>query len=210
MADVKNIKVDRMRYTKNKLSSTLAYVAIIFNVLYFVSIYSSNIGNYYYNMSMGLSVLCNLVFLLAAFLCSEGIKNYNIGYAYFLIILSVVQVARIFGIPKRAHGTIITLVEEEVKVTIIATGFDKTNFETFAEEKPKKAEQPVRPLIGHERLDNLFANAMEKEEQSKTDYQARPQPQQTFVQPKQNDPFATRIQPREDDDIPPFLRKLRK
>ena len=116
MADVKNIKVDRMRYTKNKLSSTLAYVAIIFNVLYFVSIYSSNIGNYYYNMSMGLSVLCNLVFLLAAFLCSEGIKNYNIGYAYFLIILSVVQVARIFGIPKRAHGTIITLVEEEVKV----------------------------------------------------------------------------------------------
>ncbi|MBR2372575.1 MAG: hypothetical protein IKA90_06865, partial [Clostridia bacterium] len=100
--------------------------------------------------------------------------------------------------------------EEEVKVTIIATGFDKTNFETFAEEKPKKAEQPVRPLIGHERLDNLFANAMEKEEQAKTDYQARPQPQQTFVQPKQNDPFATRIQPREDDDIPPFLRKLRK
>ena len=100
--------------------------------------------------------------------------------------------------------------EEEVKVTIIATGFDKSNFETFAEEKPKKAEQPARPLIGHERLDNLFANAMQKEEQPKIDYQARPQPQQTFVQPKQNDPFATRIQPREDDDIPPFLRKLRK
>ncbi|MBR2302210.1 MAG: cell division protein FtsZ [Clostridia bacterium] len=100
--------------------------------------------------------------------------------------------------------------EEEVKVTIIATGFDKTSFETFAEEKPKKQDPYVRP-IGNDRLDSLFANAMQKEEQPKTDYQARPQPaQETFVQPKQNDPFATRIQPREDDDIPPFLRKLRK
>ena len=116
MSDIKNIKVDRMRYTKNKLSSTLAYVAIVFNVLYFVSIYSSNIGNYYYNISMGLSVLCNLVFLLSAFLCSEGIKNYKIGYAYFLIILSVIQVARIFGIPKRAHEAIITLVDGDVNV----------------------------------------------------------------------------------------------
>lgn len=116
MSDIKNIKIDRMRYTKNKLSSTLAYVAIVFNVLYFVSIYSSNIGNYYYNMSMGFSVLCNLVFLLAAFLCSEGIKNYNIGYAYFLILLSFVQVARIFGIPRRAHSAVITLVDGEVNV----------------------------------------------------------------------------------------------
>lgn len=116
MTDIKNIKVDRMRYTKNKLSSTLAYVAIVFNVLYFVSIYASNVGNYYYNISMGLSVLCNLVFLLSAFLCSEGIKNYKIGYAYFLIILSAVQVARIFGIPKRAHGAMIKLAYAEVNV----------------------------------------------------------------------------------------------
>jgi len=116
MTDIKNIKVDRMRYTKNKLSSTLAYVAIVFNVLYFVSIYASNVGNYYYNISMGLSVLCNLVFLLSAFLCSEGIKNYKIGYAYFLIILSAVQVARIFGIPKRAHGAMIKLADAEVNV----------------------------------------------------------------------------------------------
>lgn len=116
MSDIKNIKIDRMRYTKNKLSANLALIAIVFNVLYFVSIYSSNIGNYYYNISMGLSVLCNLVFLLAAFLCSEGIKNYNIGYAYFLILLCGVQVARIFGIPRRAHDAIITLVDGEVNV----------------------------------------------------------------------------------------------
>lgn len=116
MTDIKNIKVDRMRYTKNKLSSNLALIAIVFNVLYFVSIYASNVGNYYYNISMGLSVLCNLIFLLAAFLCSEGIKNYKIGYAYFLILLSFIQAVRIFGIPRRAHAAIITLVEGEVNV----------------------------------------------------------------------------------------------
>ena len=98
--------------------------------------------------------------------------------------------------------------EEEVRVTIIATGFDKGHFESFADEK-KKQEQNSKPFFGHERLDNLFAPAVKKEE-PKIDYQARPQPVQTFAQPKQDDPFATRIQPREDNDIPPFLRKLRK
>ena len=83
--------------------------------------------------------------------------------------------------------------------------------ELVIKEKPKKQDPYVRPPMGNDRLDSLFANAMQKEEQPKTDYQARPQPaQETFVQPKQNDPFSTRIQPREDDDIPPFLRKLRK
>ena len=98
--------------------------------------------------------------------------------------------------------------EEEVRVTIIATGFDKGHFETFAEEKAKKQDQSARPLLGHERLDNLFAPA--QKEEPKPDYQARPQSVPSFVQQKQDDPFATRIQPREDNDIPPFLRKLRK
>lgn len=105
--------------------------------------------------------------------------------------------------------------EEEVRVTIIATGFDKGHFDSFAEEK-KKQEQNARPFLGHERLDNLFAPPkkeepkMDYQARPQMDYQARPQPVQTYSQPKQDDPFATRIQPREDNDIPPFLRKLRK
>ena len=42
----KSIKVDRMRYTKNKFSSNLALLAIIFDVFYFVSIYKSDVSNY--------------------------------------------------------------------------------------------------------------------------------------------------------------------
>ena len=99
--------------------------------------------------------------------------------------------------------------EEEVRVTIIATGFDKGPYESFVDEKSKKLDQNTRPIFGHERLDNLFAPQPKADEQ-KNEYQTRVQPQQSVAQPKQDDPFATRIQPKEDDVIPPFLRKLRK
>lgn len=104
MSDVATIKKDRLRYTKNKAAANLSYFAIIFNVLYFVNIYRSDVNNYYYNMTIGFSVVCNLLFLLVAFLSSEGVKNYKRNYAWALVLLSVVQVARIFGIPRMAHS----------------------------------------------------------------------------------------------------------
>ncbi len=102
--DVKEIKQDRLRYTKNKLSANLTYIAILFDVLYFVSIYSSNVSNYYYTIMIGASVLCNLLFLLIAFLSSEGVKSYKINYAYILVVIGCVQLLRIFGIPRMAHA----------------------------------------------------------------------------------------------------------
>ena len=89
-----HIKKDRLRYTKNSLSSTLAIIAIVFNVLYFVSIYGkleSDVGSYYYTYTMGFSVVCNLLFLLFTFLCSEGIKNYKYSYSVGLIFLGSFQ-----------------------------------------------------------------------------------------------------------------------
>ena len=38
----KAIRLDRMRYTKNTLSSGLALLAIVFDVLFFISIYVSD------------------------------------------------------------------------------------------------------------------------------------------------------------------------
>ena len=73
--DDRFVKRDRMRYTKNSLSSSLALLAIVFNVLYFVSIYQSDKGKFYYTILIGASVLYNLVFMLMAFLSSEGVKN---------------------------------------------------------------------------------------------------------------------------------------
>ncbi len=98
------IKRDRLRFTKNKLSATLTYLSIVLDCLYFVSIYSSNKGNYYYTWLMGVSVVYNLLFLLFSFLASEGVKEYKMGYSYFLAVLGMGQIARIFILPMQAHN----------------------------------------------------------------------------------------------------------
>lgn len=107
--DINIIKKDRMRFTKNTLSATLCYLAILFNVLYFVDLYSTNIGSYYYNIGMGMSVIYNLLFLLFTFLCSEGVKNYGKGHSIALVVIGAMQIVRIFEIPTKAHSATISI-----------------------------------------------------------------------------------------------------
>lgn len=114
--DVATIKKDRLRYTKNKTSANLAYLAIVFGVLYFVSIYQSDVNNYYYSITIGLSVICNLVFLLVAFLSSEGLKNYKLNYSFVIIAVGIVQIARIWGIPRMASEALTVIDGVEVAV----------------------------------------------------------------------------------------------
>lgn len=101
--DAADIKKDRLRFTKNKQSSGLILLSIAANAFYFVSIYSSDAGGYYYRFFIVASIVYNLIFMLAAFLASEGVKNYKLSYAYTAIVLGVLQAARIFYIPLRAH-----------------------------------------------------------------------------------------------------------
>ena len=72
-AENKQLRLDRMRFIKNKLPANLALLAILFDVLYFVSVYRSDVRDYYYTILIGASILYNLVFMLACFLSSEGI-----------------------------------------------------------------------------------------------------------------------------------------
>lgn len=111
-----DIKKDRLRYTKNTFSATFCYFAILFNVFYFVSIYNKDVGNYYYSLTIGVSVICNLLFLLATFLCSEGVKGYKLNYSVFLLGLGAFQIIRIFGIPLNAFSTTIFLDGKEITV----------------------------------------------------------------------------------------------
>ena len=103
LANDAEIKKDRLRFTKNKLSSNLILLSIVANALYFVSIYSSDVGGYYYKIFIGASIVYNLVFMLTAFLSSEGVKSYKMGYACASIVLGILQAARIFYIPAKAH-----------------------------------------------------------------------------------------------------------
>ena len=116
MNDDKYVSLDRMRYIKNTRSANLALLAILFDVFFFISLYESDVGNWYYNILIGASILYNLVFLLAAFLCSEGVKNYKAGYSYAMIVLGIIQLLRIFIYPVRAHAAVVTVQEQAVPV----------------------------------------------------------------------------------------------
>ncbi len=109
MDELKQVRLDRMRYTKNTLSSSLALLAIVFNVFYFVSIYESDVGSWYYNLLIGASIVYNLLFMLMAFLASEGVKNYRIGYAYLLLAIGAGQIVRIFILPLKAYTATVTI-----------------------------------------------------------------------------------------------------
>lgn len=102
--DVLTIQKDRMRYTKDKFSSSLVLLAIVFDCLYFVSIYQSDVGTYYYNWVIGVSIVYNLVFLLAAFLASESVKSRAKGYSPVLVVLGLIQIGRIFWLPAQARA----------------------------------------------------------------------------------------------------------
>ena len=130
------IQVDRMRYTKNTASSRLALLAILFNVLYFVSIYkldlyepritsdTTGMFDVYYTGMLGLSIILNLVFMLMAFLASEGVKNYQKRFSRVMIELAIVQICRIFIFPLILHETFLFTkenlqMEENVRVAFL-------------------------------------------------------------------------------------------
>lgn len=112
----RTVHVDRMRYTKDTLSSGLILIAIVLDALYFVSIYQSDVGSYFYTWVTGASIIYNLVFMLAAFLASEGVKSRKSGYTPLLLAIAVMQVVRIFYIPWRAHAAVVAVGGEELTV----------------------------------------------------------------------------------------------
>ena len=93
-----------MRFIRNSMSASLCYLGILFNVFYFVNLYQSDVGTYYYQIFIGASIVYNLLFLLVVFLASEAVKNYVKRYSYLLAAVGAMQIVRIFYIPTRAHA----------------------------------------------------------------------------------------------------------
>ena len=116
MANIADVKTDRMRFTKNKFSANLSYLAIVFNAIYFVSVYSTDVGSYFYNIEIGFSVIYNLLFMLFVFLASEGVKSYDLKYSIVLTVLGALQIVRIFGIPMNAYNAFVKIGSKQVQV----------------------------------------------------------------------------------------------
>ena len=107
--DAKQVRLDRMRYAKNALSSRLTYLAILFDVLYFVSVYESDVGSWYYQIIIGASIVYNLLFMLMTFLASEGVKSYKESYGWLLLAAGAGQIVRIFILPLQAYKATVTI-----------------------------------------------------------------------------------------------------
>lgn len=103
------IKRDRMRYTKDSCASNLVLLAIVFNVLYFIGVYKTDVENYYYTWVIGASVIYNLLFLLISFLASQVVKSRKDDYWLVLIVLGAMQIVRIFYLPTKAHSTLVDM-----------------------------------------------------------------------------------------------------
>ena len=73
-----------------------------------------------HNYIIGISIVYNLIFMLAAFLSSEGVKNYKRNYSFLLAALGVIQIVRIFIIPAPAHAA--TTVVNGQEVTVMQNG----------------------------------------------------------------------------------------
>ncbi|MBE6104065.1 MAG: hypothetical protein IIY51_00485 [Erysipelotrichaceae bacterium] len=113
--DREKIKLDRMRYVKDSGPSNLAILAVVFDILYFVLIYKIN-NEFFYNYSIGVSVVINLLFMLFGFWCSIEVKNYHGKFGYLMIALGIVQIIRIFVYPMSAHGAVTIVDGNNVQV----------------------------------------------------------------------------------------------
>ena len=112
----RTIQRDRMRFIRNSTSANLCYLGILFNVFYFVNLYQSDVGTYYYQIFIGASIVYNLLFLLIVFLASEAVKNYVQSYSYLLAAIGAMQVVRIFYIPMKAHAAMTSVNGVDVPV----------------------------------------------------------------------------------------------
>ena len=112
----RSVQTDRMRFTQDTMSANLVLAAIVLDALYFVSIYNSDVSTWYYNWVLGASIICNLLFLLMAFLASEGVKSRKTGFTIPLIALGAFQVVRIFYLPALAHEATVVIAGNTIPV----------------------------------------------------------------------------------------------
>mgnify|MGYP001400061783 CR=1 FL=1 len=95
------IKIDpeQMRYKPNNFSFWLCILAIAFNILHFIIIYSSKTITPDY--VIGIDVFVNIVFMLFIFLASVKTQAYSIGWSYAVGGIAVIELLRIFIVPLR-------------------------------------------------------------------------------------------------------------
>jgi TRAP-type uncharacterized transport system fused permease subunit len=88
---------ERMQYQIDRLSYWLCVLSIVFNVVYFVSIYTNKVVAP--DLTIGVDVIVNIVFMMIVFLGGEKLKAYQKKWNIYVMLIGAVQILRIFFIP---------------------------------------------------------------------------------------------------------------
>lgn len=113
-----NIKYDKMRYQKNKLSYNLALIALVFNTLYIFKVLSIVKPDFF----IGLKILANIGLMLSVFLAMEKVKAYSKNWSIFLIVIGVLNFLRTLYAPLLIYQ-IRQAFERDVIIALMYLGF---------------------------------------------------------------------------------------
>lgn len=115
------IENDIMRYKTNSKASNFALLSLVFEFLYFLTVYGQQVGDiegsfaekmlgstYVYTFMMGISVILNLAILLGVFLASQELKNFHKSFSFLVWIAAIVQIVRIFIYPMMTYNNTLT------------------------------------------------------------------------------------------------------
>ena len=95
---MKRRSAERMQYQPDKLSYLLCTLSIIFNMIYFVSIYTNR--DVTPDVTIGADVLINIIFMMIIFLAGEKLKGYEKKWNIYVILVGIVQISRILFVPR--------------------------------------------------------------------------------------------------------------
>jgi hypothetical protein len=92
-----NRNAERMQYQPDKLSYWLCILSIVFNAVYFVGLYTNR--SVAPDVTIGIDILTNIVFMMIVFLGSEKLKAYEKKWNMNVMIVGAFQILRIFWVP---------------------------------------------------------------------------------------------------------------
>ena len=92
-----NVKIDKMRFQENKISSTTAFLAIGFDAYYLLSVINNT--EVTPTVIIALKILLNIAFILVVFLAMSKVKVYQKNWSYVLIVFGGLTLLRMLWMP---------------------------------------------------------------------------------------------------------------
>lgn len=110
----RNVKIEKMRYQENKSSYNLALIAFLINQYYLVT----TLNHLQISYHVGIEIAINLVTFMMLFLGMEKVKDHDRRWSEYFMILAVVDLLRVFYMPKMLYGQAIALIQTGEEVSI--------------------------------------------------------------------------------------------